>query len=143
MAELKTKKTKASPRAFIAKIADREKRADALSLLRIFEEALGVKPAMWGTAIVGYGSYHYVSTRSSQRGDWPLVAFSPRAQGITIYIMPGFKDYASILAKIGPHKISGGSCLYIRHLSDIHIPSLKALIKKSVAEMRKRYDSSA
>lgn len=143
MAELKTKKRKASPRAFIAKIEDPVKRADARALLGIFDEALGIKPAMWGTAIIGYGSYHYVSTRSSQKGDWPLVAFSPRAKGITVYIMPGFKEYAALLAKIGPHKISGGSCLYIRRLADIHIPTLKTLIKQSVAEMKKRYGDSS
>lgn len=139
MAELKTLKTTASPRAFIAGVADDQKRADATALLKIFADATGMKPAMWGSSIVGYGSYHYKSERSTQEGDWPLTGFSPRAQNLTIYIMPGFKEYGPLLEKLGKHKISGGSCVYIKRLSDIHVPTLTRLIKKSVADMQKRH----
>ena len=139
MAELKTKKNKASVTEFIKSIQDDQKRKDCKALLKIFREATGKRPAMWGTSIVGYGSYHYKSDRSSQEGDWPLTGFSPRKQNLTIYIMPGFKSYTSLLKKIGKHKISGGSCLYIKKLEDIDIAVLTTLIKKSVAEMKKTY----
>jgi hypothetical protein len=94
---------------------------------------------MWGSSIVGFGSYHYKSERSSQEGDWPLTGFSPRKQNLTIYIMPGFKDYGPLLKKLGKHTVSDGSCIYIKHLSDIHLPTLKTIIKKSFVEMKKRY----
>jgi hypothetical protein len=139
MAELKTKKTAASPAKFIESVKDENRRADAEQLLKIFKEATGMKPAMWGSSIVGYGSYHYESERSSQKGDWPLTGFSPRVQNLTIYIMPGFKEYGALLKKLGKHTISGGSCIYIKRLSDIHVPTLKTIIRKSVVEMKKRY----
>lgn len=138
MAEIKTKKTNKSAAAFIATVEPKEKRDDAKKLLAIFKEATGMPPKMWGTSIVGYGSYHYKSERSRQQGDWPLTGFSPRKQNLTLYIMPGFKEYGALLKKIGPHKKSV-SCLYIKRLSDIHIPTLKTLIMKSVKEMQKKY----
>jgi hypothetical protein len=142
MAELKTQKTKASVAGFIDTVSDDEQRADAKKLLAIFKEATGEKPAMWGPSIVGFGSYHYKSERSSQEGDWMLTGFSPRKGNLTVYVMPGFTEYGDLLAKIGKHKLSGGSCLYIKKLSDIHIPTLKTLIKKSVQEMKKRHNAA-
>jgi hypothetical protein len=135
---IKTLPTKTSPTAFIKKISDAQKQKDALALLEIFTEVTGLPPVVWGTSIIGFGSYHYTYA-SGQTGDWPLIAFSPRASGITIYIMPGFSEYETLLSKIGPHKISGGSCLYIKKLEHIHTPTLKTLIKKSVAQMKKKY----
>ena len=139
MAELKTKKHAGSVTAFIKAVPDEQKRADALQLLDIFKKATGMKPAMWGSSIIGYGSYHYKSDRSTQEGDWPLTGFSPRKANLTIYIMPGFKSYSMLLEKLGKHKISGGSCIYINKLSDIHVPTLTKIIKDSVKEMQKRY----
>lgn len=138
MAELKTKVTNASVSAFIKTIASTDKQKDCLKLLQIFKEATGEKPKLWGTSIVGFGSYHYESTRSTQKGDWPLTGFSPRKQNLTIYIMPGFTDYPELMEKLGKYKTSV-SCLYIKKLSDIDVQVLSVLIKKSVAEMKKRY----
>jgi len=142
MAEPKTKKTTASVTAFIERVEDPQKRVDAKELLNIFKKATGMKPAMWGEAIVGYGSYHYKSERSAQEGDWMITGFSPRKANLTVYIMPGFKGYAPLLKKLGKHKVSGGSCIYINKLSDIHTPTLQAIIQGSVKEMQKKYVTS-
>lgn len=139
MAELKTKATKASALAFLKSIPDEGKRADSLALAKLFAAATGEKPVMWGEAIVGYGKYHYESERSSQKGDWPLTGFSPRKANLTLYIMPGFKEYGDFLKVLGKHKVSGGSCIYIKRLSDIDTRVLVKLIKRSVADMKKRH----
>jgi hypothetical protein len=97
-----------------------------------------MNPKMWGTSIIGYGSYHYKSERSAQEGDWPLTGFSPRKQNMSIYIIPGFKKYQAILKKIGKHKTSV-SCLYINKLEDIDLKILENMIKDSVKEMKKMY----
>lgn len=141
MAELKTKATKKSALAFIKGIEDEKKRADSLALLELFAAATAEKPVMWGEAIVGYGKYHYESERSAQKGDWPLTGFSPRKHNLTVYIMPGFKEYGALLKNLGKHKVSGGSCIYIKRLSDIDTAVLSELIKRSVADMKKRYPS--
>ncbi|MFZ2886661.1 MAG: DUF1801 domain-containing protein [Minisyncoccia bacterium] len=139
MTELKTKKTTASVAKFVASVKNPERWKDAQTALKLFKEATGMQPKMWGQSIIGFGQYHYKSERSTQEGDWPLTGFSPRAANMTFYVMPGFKDMAPLLKKLGKHKISGGSCIYVNHLSDIHLPTLKAIIKKSVAAMKKKY----
>jgi hypothetical protein len=138
MAELKTQKNKASVAKFLDAIPDETRRKDAKEVLRLMREITGKKPVMWGTAIIGFDEYHYKSERSNQEGDWPMTAFSPRKQHLTIYIMPGFKKYDTLLKKLGKHKRSV-SCLYINRLSDIHLPTLSKIIKLGYEEMKKKY----
>lgn len=142
MAELKTKKTNASVKAFIETVEDEQKRMDCVELVKIMEDVTKEKAAMWGAAIVGFGSYYYESERSSQKGTWPLTGFSPRKQNLTIYIMPGFKEYQHLMSKLGKYKTSV-SCLYVKKLKDIDTNVLKKLIALSVEEMRKRYPKKA
>ena len=139
MAELKTKKTKESVTTFIQSIKDEGRRKDAKELLALFKEATGMPASMWGDSMIGFGSFHYQSDRSGQQGDWPLTAFSPRKQNLTIYCMSGLKEYEELLTKLGPHKKSSGSCLYLKRLSDVHLPTLRALIKRSVKDTQKKY----
>jgi len=130
MAELKTLATKASVTKFLKSIESKEKQQDGFELLKMFEKITGQKAVMWGSSIVGFGKYHYESERSAQKGDWPLSAFSPRKQNLTLYVMAGNKDSHDLLGKLGKHKTSVG-CLYINRLSDVDQKVLAALIKKS------------
>lgn len=138
MAELKTKATGASVEKFLAS-ADPKRREDAKEILQIMKAATKEKPKMWGTSIIGFGQYHYKSERSTQEGDWPMVGFSPRKQNLTIYVMPGFKEYKGLLKKLGPHTVSGGSCLYLKSLSGVDRVVLKKLVALSFADMKKKY----
>lgn len=92
MSEIKTKQTNASPEDFINAIADEKKRQDGLSLLKMYTAITGQPAKMWGPSMIGFGTYHYKSERSSQEGDWPLAAFSPRKASLTLYVMPGVND---------------------------------------------------
>ena len=136
MSELKTKQNDESVEKFLESIENDQRRTDAFTLLDIFKDATAMKPKLWGTSIVGYGSYHYKSERSSQEGDWPLVAFSPRKTSLTIYAMPEVKEYAQLLSRLGKHK-TGVACIYINKLSDIDVDILSEIITKSVDEMRR------
>lgn len=138
MAELRTQKNNSSVVDFINSVEDEAKKQDSLKLLKVFEEATNEKPAMWGGSIIGYGTYHYKSERSSQEGDWPLTGFSPRKQTLTIYISTGFDAYTAELDKLGKHKTSKG-CLYIKRLSDVDLNVLKFLIKDSVKRMKESH----
>jgi hypothetical protein len=137
MAELKTKATKQSVAAFLKTIPDEQKREDAANVIELMRAATKEEPVMWGTSIIGFGTYRY-KYESGREGDWPIVGLSPRKQNLTLYIMPGFSEYEGLLAKLGPHT-TGASCLYIKRLSDIHLPTLKTLIIRSVAAMKKKY----
>ena len=133
MSTLKTQKTKVSPAAFIKTVPDEQKRKDAAVLLKLFAEVTGKKPVMWGSAIIGYGEYHYESKKSAQKGDWPLIAFSPRKQNLTLYIMHGLTP--ADLKDLGPYK-RGGGCLYITRLSNVNLAVLKKAIAKSYKYMQ-------
>ena len=89
---------------------------------------------MWGPSIVGYGHTHLVY-ESGREMDWFQVGFSSRAQAITLYVLCGSKEQDELLAKLGPHK-HGKGCLYIKRLEDIHLPTLKKLIRLSCKKMK-------
>ncbi len=88
---------------------------------------------MWGKNIVGFGSYHY-KYASGREGESPITAFSPRKQSLTIYIMSGIENYGALLSDLGKYK-TGKVCLYINKLGDIHIPTLRKLIKQSAVDV--------
>lgn len=130
MAELKTKPTQASVKEFLNQIPDKERRDDCFAVAKIMEEITGDKPKMWGPSIIGFGTWYY-KYASGREGDWPVAAFSPRKKDLTIYLMVGFDKHTELMQKLGKHSHSK-SCLYIKRLSDIHMPTLKKLIKLSV-----------
>ncbi len=67
--------------------------------------------------------------------DWPLVALSPRAKNLVLYAMPGFEGYDDLMKALGPVS-HGVSCIYVKRLSAIHLPALKALVKASIAHVK-------
>ena len=92
---------------------------------------------MWGKAIVGFGSYHFVYA-SGREGDWFQVGFAPRKQNITLYIMAGFSRYEELMGRLGKHK-TGKSCLYVKRLDDIDRDVLGDLVRSSVAYLVETY----
>ena len=137
MAENKTKPTKLSVAAFIGALTDSTQRNDARALVKLMQSAIGEKPAMWGTSIVGFGSYHY-TYESGREGDMPLAGFSPRKAALVLYGIAGSADAKPLLAKLGKHT-TGKGCLYIKKLDDIDRDVLKAMVSKSVAATKARH----
>ena len=137
MAELKTKPTERSVEEFLNNIDDNSRRKDCFVMLKIMKQITRTDPKMWGTSIVGFDSYHY-KYKSGREGDWLLTGFSPRKQNLTIYIMNGFEKYEALLGALGKHK-TAKSCLYIKKLSDVDLPTLKRLIAASISFMRSHY----
>lgn len=137
MAEIKTKPTKASVKSFINNIPDEQMRADCTTIAEIMEKTTGCKPQMWGEAIVGFGTLTYKNA-AGKGVDWLITGFSPRKQNLSLYIMTGFEAHEELMSKLGKHS-TGKSCLYIKRLSDVHMPTLKKLITQSVKYMKKKY----
>ncbi len=137
MAEAKTKQTKASVAAFVKKIPASQKRTDTSALIDLMKAATKTEPRMWGSSIIGFGSYRY-NYASGRGGDWPIIGLSPRAQNLTLYIMPGFEEFGDLLAKLGKHT-TGKSCLYIKRLSDVDMPTLTKIVTKSIAKMKEKH----
>jgi len=130
MPENKTQKNAASVEGFIASVPDEKKQADARALVEIFREITKAEPKMWGTAIIGFGDSHY-KYESGREADWFLAGFSPRKQALTLYLVGGYEQYPDILKTLGKYK-NGKACLYINKLEDVHLPTLKKLIRTTV-----------
>jgi len=133
MSELKTQPTQESVLDFLSRIPDDKRRDDCLTILELMKSATGAEPVMWGSSIVGFGRYHY-RYASGRQGEWPIVGFSPRKNDLTLYIMPGFERYESLMARLGKYK-TGKSCLYLKRLEDVDGAVLKELIEESVKTM--------
>lgn len=137
MAEPKTKVTEASVADFLDAVKNEQMRQDCWAVVEIMQKIVKAEPKMWGANIVGFGTYRY-KYASGREGDWMLTGFSPRKQNLTLYVFPGFEGYDELMAKLGNFSC-GKSCIYIKRLSDLHLPTLKKLITASVKHMLKTY----
>tara|TARA_R110002126_G_scaffold164865_7_gene312720 strand:- start:150 stop:581 length:432 start_codon:yes stop_codon:yes gene_type:complete len=142
MSDLKTQPHDGSVDAFLQSVPHKTRRSDGLVLLDLFEKTTGKKPVMWGSALVGFGQYHY-KYGSGREGDWPIAAFSPRKANLSLHLMGcydggGFDGQKLLLDQLGKHKM-GASCLYINKLSDIDMSILEHIIAGSLKVMRLKY----
>jgi hypothetical protein len=142
--EAKTKPTTSDVEEFLKSNCTGQKLLDCLDLLALMEKITGKKAKMWGSAIVGFGQYHY-EYKTGHKGDSAAVGFSPRKSNITIYITTGFGDYMDgsetvkdLMSKLGKYK-TGKVCLYIKQLSDINIDILTKIIDHSLENLKKNY----
>ena len=141
MAKIKTTQTDHSVTEFINNVDKEVKRNDSFKLIEIFKSITGQDPKMWGPSIIGFGRYHY-KYESGHEGDMPLAGFSPRKDSLVIYIATEFKKREELLIQLGKHK-SSKSCVYVKKLDDIDIPTLKKMIKNSMDYTTKLYPSKS
>ena len=133
----KTQPNRTAVKKFLDAVTPIKRREDGLRLLEIMTDVTGEKPKMWGTSIVGFGSYHY-KYDSGREGDGPMTGFSPRKTALSVYIMGGFPRHDALVEKLGKCK-TGKSCLYINKLDDVDEKVLRQLIKASWKYMLKTY----
>ena len=136
MAELKTKPTGESVEAFLNSVSDENKRRDAFTVLELMRKVTRAEPRMWGTSIIGFGDTH-LKYASGRELDWFLVGFSPRKQDLTLYLGLGPGWGGDLLEKLGKHK-TGKGCLYLHSLNGVDLPTLEALIERSVTGMKSK-----
>ena len=138
MAKNKTTQTTASVAGYIEKIADEKKRADVATLIQLITGQTGLEPAMWGPAIVGFGSYSY-KYESGREGTAPLAGIAARSNAITLYIGSEFDNREKLLKALGKHKLGGG-CLYIQKLEDIETTVLLKIVENSIARRKQQHN---
>ena len=136
MAENKTKATGASVQAYIATRANENQAADCRVLMALLKRLTKKPPKMWGSSIVGYGSYRY-TYESGRTGEAPLAAFAIRGREMVVYLDCEASANA-LLPKLGKHKM-GKSCLYFKQLADLDASILEQLIASSIAQIKSRY----
>lgn len=135
--EPKTRQTEASVEGFINALENEQTRDDCRTIITLMRASTKEEPKMWGPAIVGFGTFPLKYANGEER-EWPLIAFSPRKQNLTLYIEHGFEGYNELMSKLGKYKISK-ACLYVKSLKDINVKILEKLIKGSVAFSKKKY----
>lgn len=137
MSDQKIQPTEDSVEAFLAGVADERKRSDSEKLIEMMTSATGKPPVMWGTSIVGFGSYHY-RYESGREGDWIEVGFSPRSKALSLYLSNDLAGHQDLLDKLGKHKVGVG-CLYVTRLANVDEQVLDELIRASVADVRETW----
>lgn len=135
MAETKTKATTVSVKDFIAAVENDTRRADAQTLLKLFEKISGTKAKMWGPTIIGFGKYTYTYD-TGHTGDAPVLGFSPRSANLVIYGGSYPEQIEPLLKKLGKHK-SSKACIYINKLADVDMAVLEKLLKDGLTNMKK------
>jgi hypothetical protein len=146
VAEIKTKPTPVSAEEFIAGIDHAGKREDAKVLDSLFRKVTGETPQIWGSSIIGYGTYHY-KYDSGHEGNMCRTGFSPRKAKHSLYLMGGYCDEVTsqkneeLLGKLGKHS-QGKSCLYINKLADVDLEVLEALLRVNWDAMNRVYPAA-
>ena len=139
MSDLKTQKNDGDVEDFLRSVRNEKRREDCRAVIDLMREVTGEEPTMWGSSIVGFGSYRY-KYKSGREGDWPVTGVSPRKQNLTLYIMAGFSQYDELMGKLGKHK-TGQSCLYINKLEDIDRETLRELVELSAKHIAEMYSA--
>ena len=137
MAKNKTTETSTSVHEFLNTVKEEAKRKDSLRLIELIKKQTGIEPKMWGPSIVGFGSYYY-KYDSGHEGDSLLVAFSPRASAITLYLSGHFEKREELLETLGKHKTDKG-CIYMKSLDNINIGTLEKMIVNHIKHIKELY----
>lgn len=137
MAKNKTAETQSSVIDFINAVDSEAKRNDAFELVKIMKAITGFEPKMWGSSIIGFGTYHY-KYATGHEGDAPLAAFSPRKAATTVYFYLPEEKREELFSNLGKYKVSK-ACIYIKKLADIDVEILKKIISLSIEEVKNLY----
>lgn len=141
MAKNKTIENNNSVKEYLAAIADEKKRHACSEIISLIKKETKLEPKMWGTGIVGFGTYHY-KYQSGHEGDAPLAGLAARANAIVLYFSLPAAQREELLHKFGKHK-TGKGCIYIKKLEDINQAVLKEMAKISVENLKSQYPGGA
>lgn len=103
MSENKTKETDASVQTYLSAIEDAGRRQDCQTIADLMSKITKAPAKIWGTSIVGFGSYHY-KYESGREGDSSLTGFSSRKGDISIYLAASGENQELLLTQLGRHK---------------------------------------
>jgi hypothetical protein len=139
MTKNKTTETETSVIDFINSYVDNEqKKTDSFQLIKLMQKWSGFEPRMWGSTIIGFGSYHY-KYDSGREGDAPLIGFSPRKPAFSLYVYSPIKEDEHFLDELGKFKM-GKACIYVKKLSDINIATLEEMSHATIAYLNEHHE---
>ena len=134
--DAKTKSAALDREVWLAGVEDK-RQDEARRLLTIFGAVTGWEPRLWGPSMVGFGRYAY-RYDSGHGGESFATGFAPRKAELSVYILPGYADFGSILSRLGPHRL-GKACLYIKRLDAVDEDVLRELIRAGLEDLGKQW----
>lgn len=137
MREPKTKVNEANVEEFLRGIADEKQRAESFRVKALMDEVTGEPARMWGSKMVGYGTYRYQG--KSCAGEWFITGFSPGKGQLSLHLMPGMHIQGGLLEKLGKVK-TGQACVYIKNLDDVDLDVLREMVRTSYEYMNQTYN---
>ena len=134
MADNKTRVTAASAQGYVAAIDDESRRKDCEALAKLMAKASQHPPKMWGSSIVGFGSYHY-KYESGREGDWFRIGIASNASYISMYLGGGDGEgsFAEKFKEALPKAKIGRGCVRFKRLGDLDEASLQKMIRDVAA----------
>jgi hypothetical protein len=131
MSKNKTTETQVNVDDFIHSFVDNEqKKSESFQLIELMLKWSGFQPKMWGSSIIGFGTYHY-KYASGHEGDAPLIGFSPRKAEFSLYVFSDSEEQKQLLESLGKYKM-GKACIYVKKISDINIDVLEKICNSNI-----------
>jgi hypothetical protein len=137
MAENKTKATVVPVSEYLAAIESEQRRTDVEALIDVMQRVTGEPPVMWGSSIVGFGSYRYECGKNKW-AESCIVGLSSRKAAISLYVGAANEEHGDSIAQLGNIK-AGKGCLYVKKVSDIDLSVLEKIVRTTVDLNRERY----
>jgi nucleoid DNA-binding protein len=128
--ENKTRPTDTDIADFIASLPEKQQ-ADAGTLVEIMRDISGETPVLWGSKIIGFGTFHYRS-KSGREGDWMRIGFAPGTGKFSLYLTYDAEMLTGKVKDLGKYT-TGKGCVYINKLADVDTEKLKELVKIAYA----------
>ena len=124
--------TRVSAGAFIAGLSDERRKRESETLLKMMREISGESPVMWGSSIIGFGTYHY-KYASGREGDWMKIGIANNKRYISLYCCAADArgHVAERYRKRLPKASIGKSCVRFKRLDDLDEEALRALIRET------------
>lgn len=127
------KKILPSVNEFINNLEKEVRRKDSLTLIEMIQEQTGLKPEMWDKRTVSFGKYKYKYRYKDEDEEVRthfMIAFSPRASALVLFIATDFEKREELLGKLGKYKTEKESkdYLHIKNFEDIDLEVLKEII---------------
>jgi len=137
LSALKTQATNEDVHSFIRSVQNKQRQLDTMALLAIYESITQQPAVMWGTSIIGFGTYQY-KTKDGQTNTFLRSGFSPRIKNMSVYVGAAMSAYPELLDGLGKHSRSK-ACLYFTKLANVDELVLRKLIKADLDIMNQRY----
>lgn len=118
--------TDIDPKQIIAGMEHVRRHHDSQILLEMMMQISDEIAVTWGEKTIGFGQYHYIY-KTGREGHWPIIAFTPSRENISIHIMKGFDEHKHLLTRIGKCK-HNETTLILHKFSEINLPALKLFL---------------